>query len=122
MGIRVREGQAERFGLYHPAVGQAIAEPRIPPKSCVTPVEAQISHCAIIWLDFSIALCDLWAVKEIEFTSAAVRQWRKLTGTTRAQIDLKLKAFAETGVGDVKALKALPECGCAPATGASCSR
>ena len=25
--------------------------------------------------------------------------------TTRAQIDLKLKAFAESGVGDVKALK-----------------
>jgi mRNA interferase RelE/StbE len=44
-------------------------------------------------------------VKEIEFTSAAVRQWRKLTATTRAQIDLKLKAFAESGVGDVKALK-----------------
>jgi mRNA interferase RelE/StbE len=44
-------------------------------------------------------------VKEIEFTSAAVRQWRKLTVATRAQIDLKLKAFAETGAGDVKALK-----------------
>jgi mRNA interferase RelE/StbE len=44
-------------------------------------------------------------VKEIEFTSAAVRQWRKLTATTRAQINLKLKTFAETGVGDVKALK-----------------
>ena len=46
-------------------------------------------------------------MKEIEFTSAAVRQWRKLTATTRAQIDLKLKAFAETGAGagDVKALK-----------------
>jgi mRNA interferase RelE/StbE len=44
-------------------------------------------------------------VKEIEFTSAAVRQWRKLTPPTRAQIDLKLKAFAETGIGDVKALK-----------------
>jgi mRNA interferase RelE/StbE len=44
-------------------------------------------------------------VKEIEFTSAAVRQWRKLTATTRAQIDTKLKAFAETGIGDVKALK-----------------
>nr|WP_249135002.1 type II toxin-antitoxin system RelE/ParE family toxin [Bradyrhizobium sp. AUGA SZCCT0222] len=50
-------------------------------------------------------MCDFWFVKEIEFTSAAVRQWRKLTATTRAQIDLKLKAFAETGVGDVKALK-----------------
>ena len=44
-------------------------------------------------------------MKEIAFTSAAVRQWRKLTVATRAQIDLKLKAFAETGVGDVKALK-----------------
>jgi mRNA interferase RelE/StbE len=44
-------------------------------------------------------------VKEIEFTSAAARQWRKLAGTTRALIDLKLKTFAETGNGDVKALK-----------------
>jgi mRNA interferase RelE/StbE len=44
-------------------------------------------------------------VKEIEFTSAALRQWRKLTATTRAQIDIKLKTFAETGSGDVKALK-----------------
>jgi mRNA interferase RelE/StbE len=44
-------------------------------------------------------------VKEIAFTSAAARQWRKLAATTRAQIDLKLTAFAETGVGDVKALK-----------------
>jgi DNA-binding XRE family transcriptional regulator/mRNA-degrading endonuclease RelE of RelBE toxin-antitoxin system len=43
-------------------------------------------------------------VKEIEFT-AAVRQWRKFTATTRAQIDLKLRVFAETGIGDVKALK-----------------
>ena len=47
-------------------------------------------------------------MKEIEFTSAAVRQWRKLTGTARAQIDLKLKTFAETGIGDVKALKGAP--------------
>jgi mRNA interferase RelE/StbE len=44
-------------------------------------------------------------VKEIAFTSAAARQWRKLTATARAQIDLKLTAFAETGAGDVKALK-----------------
>ena len=44
-------------------------------------------------------------MKEIAFASAAVRQWRKLTAATRAQIDLKLTAFAETGVGDVKALK-----------------
>jgi mRNA interferase RelE/StbE len=44
-------------------------------------------------------------VKEIAFTSAAARRWRKLTTAARAQIDLKLKAFAETGVGDVKAFK-----------------
>ena len=44
-------------------------------------------------------------MKEIAFTSAAVRQWRKLTVATRAQIDVKLTEFAETGVGDVKALK-----------------
>lgn len=56
-------------------------------------------------LDCSIALCDNQSVKEIEFTSAAVRQWRKLSAATRAQIDLKLKTFAETGIGDVKALK-----------------
>jgi mRNA interferase RelE/StbE len=47
-------------------------------------------------------------VKEIEFTSAAVRQWRKLTASTRAQIEAKLVAFAENGVGDVKALKGAP--------------
>ncbi len=47
----------------------------------------------------------LLGVKEIAFTSAAVRQWRKLTAATREQIDVKLTAFAETGVGDVKALK-----------------
>ena len=58
--------------------------------------------------DFSIALCDTCDVKEIEFTSAAIRQWRKLTATTRAQIDLKLKTFAGNGIGDVKALKGAP--------------
>jgi mRNA interferase RelE/StbE len=55
--------------------------------------------------DLWIALCDSKWVKGIEFTSAAIRQWRKLTATTRARIDLKLKAFAKTGIGDVKALK-----------------
>ncbi len=56
-------------------------------------------------VDSFIALCDYRSGKEIELTSAAVRQWRKLSAATRAQIDLKLTAFAETGVGDVKALK-----------------
>ena len=44
-------------------------------------------------------------VKEVLFTSAASRQWRKLTAATRAQIDAKLMAFADSGIGDVKALK-----------------
>ena len=56
-------------------------------------------------LEYYIALCEVWDVREIAFTSAAIRQWRKLTATTRAQIDRKLMAFAETGAGDVKALK-----------------
>lgn len=55
-----------------------------------------------------ITLCDKLPVKEIEFTSAAVRQWRKLAASTRAQIDLKLQTFARTGAGDVKALKGAP--------------
>jgi mRNA interferase RelE/StbE len=56
-------------------------------------------------LEYRIALCDFRHVKEIAFTSVAARQWRKLAPATRAQIDLKLTAFAETGVGDVKALR-----------------
>jgi mRNA interferase RelE/StbE len=53
-------------------------------------------------------LCDYLVVKEIAFTSAASRQWRKLSAATRAQIDLKLMAFADTGAGDVKALRGIP--------------
>jgi hypothetical protein len=45
-----------------------------------------IALCDLL-LDYLIALCDSWHVKEIAFTSGAVRQWRKLTATTRAQID-----------------------------------
>lgn len=56
-------------------------------------------------MDGYIALCDYLGVKEIAFTSAADRQWRKLSVATRAQIDAKLRAFADTGGGDVKALK-----------------
>ncbi len=44
-------------------------------------------------------------MKEITFTSAAARQWRKLTPATRAQIDKRLMALVEIGAGDVKALK-----------------
>ena len=66
-------------------------------------------HHAIALCDFLlekfIELCDVWDVQEIAFTSAAIRQWRKLTAATRAQIDRKLTVFAETGACDVKALK-----------------
>lgn len=37
-----------------------------------------------------------------------MRQWRKLTPATRAQIDARLTIFAEIGSGDVKALKGAP--------------
>src|SRR5229473_2687602 len=79
------EGMERRArGLYHPVVTEAIAEPRIPPKSCVTPPRPMrsapsatsfkyIALCDFV-LDFCIALCDYFQVKEIEFTSAAVRQ------------------------------------------------
>jgi mRNA interferase RelE/StbE len=40
-------------------------------------------------------------VKEIEFTPAAVRQWAN-SPPLRVR---RLKTFAETGIGDVKALK-----------------
>jgi len=61
-------------------------------------------------------------MREIEFTSAAARQWRKLSASTRAQIDLKLQAFAATGSGDVKSLKGAPGMRLRAATGESCLR
>jgi hypothetical protein len=114
-------------GLYHPVAAEAMAERCAASESCATRCSAVATffqHIALcdVKLDCHIALCDYWSVKEIEFTSAAVRQWRKLIATTREQIDLKLKVFAETGVGDVKALKGVAGCGCAPVTGAFCSR
>jgi mRNA interferase RelE/StbE len=44
-------------------------------------------------------------MKEINFTSAAARQWRKLTPAVRDQIDRKLLSYARTGSGDVVALQ-----------------
>jgi mRNA interferase RelE/StbE len=41
----------------------------------------------------------------VSFTPAALRQWLKLSADARARIDRRLKAFAETGQGDVKRLK-----------------
>lgn len=44
-------------------------------------------------------------MKQIAFTTAALRQWRKLPPDIRSQIGGKLNAFTETGTGDVKKLK-----------------
>jgi mRNA interferase RelE/StbE len=42
---------------------------------------------------------------EIVFTAAATRQWLSLSADVRRRLDAKLRAFAETGQGDVKRLK-----------------
>jgi mRNA interferase RelE/StbE len=42
---------------------------------------------------------------EIAFTAAATRQWLSLSADVRRRLDAKLRAFAETGQGDVKRLK-----------------
>ena len=41
----------------------------------------------------------------IVFTPSAVRQWTKLSAAVRTRLKTRLEAFAETGHGDVKALK-----------------
>ena len=41
----------------------------------------------------------------IVFTAAATRQWLSLSADVRRRLDAKLRAFAETGQGDVKRLK-----------------
>jgi mRNA interferase RelE/StbE len=116
MEIRGEGRTGREQGLYHRIARETIAELRIRSKilrDLLSPCDAHrnqrhaLRHIALceISLDCYIALCDFWPVKEIVFTSAAVRQWRKLTVAVRAQIDLKLSAFAATGIGDVKALK-----------------
>jgi len=42
---------------------------------------------------------------EIVFTAAAARQWGGLSADVRRRLDDKLRAFAETGQGNVKRLK-----------------
>jgi mRNA interferase RelE/StbE len=44
-------------------------------------------------------------MKPIVFTTAATRQWNKLTADVRRRIDAHLTAFATNGMGDVKRLK-----------------
>jgi len=42
---------------------------------------------------------------EIVFTSAATRQWLRLSADVRRRLDAKLRTFAETEQGDVKRLQ-----------------
>ena len=44
-------------------------------------------------------------MKQLVFTAGAVRQLRKLPATARERIIAKLSLYAETGIGDVVALK-----------------
>jgi mRNA interferase RelE/StbE len=49
-------------------------------------------------------------MKAIVFTSAASRQWIKLTASVRGRILPKLEAYAAAGTGDVKRLKGQAGC------------
>jgi mRNA interferase RelE/StbE len=55
--------------------------------------------------DRNIAVCDFNAMRPIAFTSAATRQWLRLSSDVRRRIDVKLTRLAESGGGDVKRLK-----------------
>jgi len=45
---------------------------------------------------------------EIVFTSAATRQWLRLSGDVRKRLDTRLTEYASSGKGDVKRLKGRP--------------
>src|SRR5665811_1607297 len=49
-------------------------------------------------------------MKKIAFTSAATRQWVKLSADIRKRIDAKLTIYATNGLGDVKRLKGRGGC------------
>ena len=49
-------------------------------------------------------------MKQILFTSAATRQWVKLSADIRKRIDAKLTIYATNGSGDVKRLKGRGTC------------
>jgi mRNA interferase RelE/StbE len=49
-------------------------------------------------------------MKAVVFTSAAGRQWIKLTTSARGRIMPKLQAYASVGTGDVKRLKGQAGC------------
>jgi mRNA interferase RelE/StbE len=44
-------------------------------------------------------------MKAIVFTSAALRQWTRLSTDVRSRIDKRLTEFAASGKGDIKKLK-----------------
>lgn len=47
-------------------------------------------------------------MKRVAFTTAAIKQRRKLDATVRARIDVKLESYAASGAGDIKKLTGLP--------------
>jgi len=49
-------------------------------------------------------------MKQIVFTSAATRQWVKLSADIRKRIDAKLTIYATNGSGDAKLLKGRGGC------------
>ena len=49
-------------------------------------------------------------MKEIAFTTAATRQWLKLSADIRKRIDAKLNVYATSGSGDVKRLRGRAGC------------
>jgi mRNA interferase RelE/StbE len=49
-------------------------------------------------------------MKAVVLTSAASRQWIKLTASVRGRIMLKVETYASAGTGDVKRLKGQAGC------------
>ena len=49
-------------------------------------------------------------MKNIAFTSAATRQWVKMSADIRKRIDAKMTIYATNGSGDVKRLKGRGGC------------
>ena len=47
-------------------------------------------------------------MKAVVYTGAAIKQLKKLPGDVRDRLIAKLKRYAETGAGDVTALKGQP--------------
>ena len=49
-------------------------------------------------------------MKAVSFTTAATRQWLRLSPDIRKRIDVKLTVYATNGSGDVKRLKGTAGC------------